>query len=634
MLLRNVFILALATLIGACNNSTPWLDGQTTTATGTSTATTLTLQVSKPQLLTDNTDSVTITATAKDANNVVVDGASVSFSATSGDLATASTLTDANGQVATVLTSGANKANRTITVTATSGALTASTSITAYGTTIAMNGPTSAVGGTAQQYTVTLTDAKGVAIANQLVNVTSTAGASITDANNNGFITNAAGQVVLNVTASVSHTLTAQALGASTSLSVNVSADNFKVVVAPTVAVDPNVADSGTAQVAVAACHQVAATWVSGGLTVADGTQINFSTNRGTLYSDAACTVTASSANTTTGIATLYVKSTSVGPVRVTASDPANTVSAFDDSEFVSTTPASFSLSIDKSTINTGGSASITATVVDANTNAVKGQVVNFRIHADQGGSIDGTATTGTDGRATAVYTAGDLPTQLDGVIIEVTVAALLPQTISLTVNQGALRIGFGMSTKIQSSSNNAGYIYPGIVYVADSSGQAVVGAVVTIAVDITHYDKGSWGLSDPLDPTSPIVRVSSITGSQVVVDMACINEDTNRNGAIDSGEDLDNDGTLDPNATVVVSSPSGTLPVITGVDGSADFTINYPKDYAGWTQVRITANTSVGGSEGSHSIKLALPMSADDATSPPGAPDSPHGVNICTVDG
>jgi hypothetical protein len=96
------------------------------TTSGGSTVSTVTLNTSSLQLPSDaatasSPGAVTLTAFVRDAGNNAVQGATVSFSASSGQIAQVQAISDANGQATAVLTTGGDPTLRTITVTAASG---------------------------------------------------------------------------------------------------------------------------------------------------------------------------------------------------------------------------------------------------------------------------------------------------------------------------------------------------------------------------------------------------------------------------------------------------------------------------------------------------------------------------------
>jgi hypothetical protein len=105
-----------------------------------------------------------------------------------------------------------------------------------------------------------------------------------------------------------------------------------------------------------------------------------------------------------------------------------------------------------------------------------------------------------------------------------------------------------------------------------------------------------------------------------------CLNEDLNLNGVLDPGEDFNNDGKLEP-GDVAVATPSS---VITGSDGAATFTVEYPEDHALWVQTLLTATATVQGTQSSTDSLFVLPMLATYLTATTSTPPgyvSPYGV-------
>ena len=104
-----------------------------------------------------------------------------------------------------------------------------------------------------------------------------------------------------------------------------------------------------------------------------------------------------------------------------------------------------------------------------------------------------------------------------------------------------------------------------------------------------------------------------------------CPSEDLNENGILNAGEDTNGSGNLEPGNLVVISPPS----VTTDANGFAEFTIQYGKQYAKWSRVKIVAQTNVGGTESTRSIEFLLPIAkADigDQAEPPAGEFSPFG--------
>ena len=239
----------------------------------------LTLITSQPQILSDGSDSATLTAIVRDANNNTVTGVPVVFSASSGSLAVSNpATTDAGGSVTAELSTPSNFQNRTITVTATADNFTDSVNVDVSGTTLLINGPTSLPLGDFGNYNVVIADAGGNGISGQSVDITSS--------NNNAvsatpLTTDVTGQASFTLTANASgaDALTAAGLGLSTNLTVNVSSDQFAFTApAANTEIPLNTPQTFTVQ------------WLVIGAPVADGSQISFSSTRGTVSAPTATT--------------------------------------------------------------------------------------------------------------------------------------------------------------------------------------------------------------------------------------------------------------------------------------------------------------------------------------------------------
>jgi hypothetical protein len=127
---------AVTTLLAACGgdafqgastgDSTGGGGGNTTTSTVAS----LTVTTSTATIPSDGSASATITVVAKDKNSAAVTGATIGFSASSGNITAGSSTTDTTGTVTATLAAGSAAAGATITVTATSGSVTGQTTVT------------------------------------------------------------------------------------------------------------------------------------------------------------------------------------------------------------------------------------------------------------------------------------------------------------------------------------------------------------------------------------------------------------------------------------------------------------------------------------------------------------------------
>ena len=191
--------------------------------------------------------------------------------------------------------------------------------------------------------------------------------------------------------------------------------------------------------------------------------------------------------------------------------------------------------------------------------------VPNVRVKFDLNGdvnSIGGKFTTGStvlysdaNGVVTTAYVPGSRSSPTDGVSIRAcygksdTDANLLNcgtfKTVSLTVTSEPLGVTIGTNETI--IVNELTYIKKFIVSVADSAGVAKPDVNVVVSLDLPNYRKGKYviiGTAWEKNGPPP-------TGDQAI----CANEDTNRNGVLESGEDANGDGQLWPRKPDVIIS-------------------------------------------------------------------------------
>lgn len=593
------------------------------------------LQTSSPTMASDNTTPATITAFVKDANNNLVPGVQVHFQATSGSLALSTPtggsagMTDAKGAATATLSVGTDQSDRKITVTATVNGISSTVDVQVVGTTVGVAGPAGLVIGATGPYTVSLIDAGKKAIANQAVQVTSSAGNTLSAST---VTTDTSGHATFNMTAvnSGTDTLSVTALGTSGAQTVTISNQQFAFT-APTAATLVPIAASAPCTPNV----PVTVNWKANNVPVAVGTVVNFSSTRGTLSAQTATT-------DVNGNAQVMICATSAGPANVSATGtiPGGTgsVSASVDFIFVSTTPSAIDLQPSPPTVPITGQSTLTAVVRDAAGNLVQNQTVDFTLQDVTGGSISlASAVTDVQGIAQTVYTASRTASAANGVSITATVHnTAITKTTTLTVSGAALHVTIGTGQKLIENATQTAYTMNWYVAVSDAAGNPVPNSQVTFTIHsalapFAGYFKGAycrtstaWQLTDqpypnfdcPTTPPAPT---------------ACANEDVNLNGQLDPGEDFNNDQILEP-GDVALATP-GLLS--TGSDGTNVFQVIYPEDHANWVQVTLTAKATVQGTEGSTSSTFVLPALAaylsDPKSSPPGLV-SPYGVNACNL--
>ena len=238
-----------------------------------------------------------------------------------------------------------------------------------------------------------------------------------------------------------------------------------------------------------------------------------------------------------------------------------------------------------------------------------------------------GTATVYSDasGTAEAYYIAGTRSSPTNGVVIracyslsDFASATDCPNSVSanLTVNGTPLSISISDNNTLQKGLGGISYLKQFLIQVNDSSGVAVKDAVVSASVDITHFGKGATWDSAYRNVAIPTIRdihsdftplpvpLNATPSLQPSTDVPaaseslwCINEDWNRNGFLDTGEDRNSDGVIQPRkAEIVVSYVSGNK---TDANGQLLLQVSYGQNMGGWLAYTLRATTNVAGSEG-----------------------------------
>jgi hypothetical protein len=579
---------------------------------------------SSPQMPSNNSQPVTITALVRDTNNVVVPNATVLFSTTSGVIAVTQATTDSNGQATATLSTPGDYSDRTITVTAAVGNSHGTVPITVSGTTLTMapqSGSGDIVQGSTATYLLTLLDSAGNGIANQAVSISSANGNTLSSAN---LATDANGHATFAVTGGVSgtDTLTASALGQTAQQSLVVSSTNFAMTAPATGALIP--LNTNTT---------VSVTWTTSG-TPQQNQAVTFTTTRGSFGGATSYSTTTNSA----GVATATVSSTTAGAAIVTATGSG--VTAQVAVTFIATTPNSLTLQASPDSIATGAQSTITAVVRDAQNNLVEGQTVDFQLTDVTGGTISqASAVTNTQGVAQTVYTASSTASGSNGVEVAASVqsAPAVAGDVYLTVGGQTVFLSLGTGAKISENDNMTQFIMPFSVMAVDARGNALANVPISLTIHSSYpddepgntlaaYFKGGWILNG-----TQWVQTSTPGNMTVNPITPCLNEDTNKNGILDSGEDINGNGRLDP-GDVATASPGS---VTTDSTGTAEFSVVYPEDHADWVRVTLTATATVNGTESSTRSIFILPILATYVTTtdstPPGY-TSPYGTaTVCT---
>lgn len=551
---------------------------------------------------------VTFVVTVKDAVNSAIPNQVVTFTASSGILTgvNPAPITDANGIISTVsLSPGTDQSNRIISVTATAGAISKTINLPVVGTAVSISGPGSTlIGAPPVAYTAKAVDSGGNPIAGASLTVTSSNGNTVSPS---ALTTDLAGAASFNLTPIVAgeDTLTVAGLGASATAGVAVSNEDFSfttpLAAANLVVNTPNV---------------VTVRYRVGGVGV-PGQTVTFSTTRGVMSPSTVVT-------DVNGNASSSVSSTTSGPVTLSAQ--VGTARSSVTAAFVATVPASIVLQANPNALvpnpvgSTANQSTLSATVRDATGNPVSGKVVNFTAIQDgsNGSLVPGSGTTDSNGMTSVQFIPGALSTAANGVVLRATVQSSpsIFADATLTVNGDALFISIGVGSTL-TVLDAVTYEKDFSVYVTDANGVAAASRSVTISAYPSTYRKGY--LED--------IGHWTYFGVPTV----CANEDGNRDGILDVGEDINGNGFLDPGLPVVLSPSNLT----TDANGYATFKMRYGKNYALWLTTQVTARSLVGGTESSKTVPYDLEMTFQDADSAgtPANVVSPFGqATLCTV--
>lgn len=529
-------------------------------------AQTVVLLASSVQLPSDASavaSGVTLTAIVRDSSNRVMANVPVAFSAAgSAELNVSTTATtDTNGRVEAVLTTGGDPRNRDIEVAAVADGLTATQTIAVVGTTLNLTGPDSAQVGSAQTYSVQLTDAAGNGIPNQQVTAVATAGATVSPSSKQ---TNSSGIATFSVTPGAGNTeLTVQTLGLSASKDITTSLDQLSFI---------NPTNDGV-PVPIETDRAIQVQWLRNGVAVPNAI-VEFQATRGVIASPATVTTNAQ------GIASATIRAAQAGPTTISANTVAfDKPSATRKLEFVATTPAKISVQAFPANLSVNQTSDVTVIIRDAHDNPVKNAVIDFSLFDATAGSLSSaSAVTNSLGVATVTYAATSLVSATDGVQITGTVrGTAIKGTALLTVGGRAVNITLGTGNLIVVKDEST-YQDMWTVLVNDPSGNPVPDADFTLSVRSLQYVVGYREMPDVEMPAPSWV---------------CENEDVNQNDFLDAGEDVNQNGELDPGRPASVPNT-----VTLDDEGTGQFAVTYPKEYGDFVRVELVATARVAGSE------------------------------------
>lgn len=586
---------------------------------------------------TGGSEAVAITATLIDENRNPLEGVEVQWSATGGVLQDRTLVSDGNGVVMASLRVPQDFINRDIIVSVSAGGFSTALTVTTFGTTLEVQGADrSVVQGGSLDVDFTLTAGDGEPIANRPIFLSSEAGNTFTPAVP---VTDQNGNVAVSIdTAMGADTITYAALDDPTltgSFPLSVSSDELSF---STVA-------NGT-EFEVNTSNTITVEWMSGGQPVVNG-PLRVSTSAGEILG---ASVLFTDAN---GRVEVPISSPSAGAARLSVQDATDGApfSAF-DLLFIATTPAQLDMSSTSTRVFVDEDrAEITALVRDANGNPVKDQEVIFTADDLRGGQLSPSASiTNSDGEASTTFIAGSNATEIDAIEIVGTVQGTnISGTVNLSVVERRLNVTLGAGSMLQQDELLTQNIRNMVVQVADGSGTAIANASVSLTITPIDYGKGRMTLVDDSGQPAPADGDDSWTPSgwaRIVgtpYSVNCNAEDTNLNRTLDTGEDINGNGSLDPQDPAVLVPVEGdnfaTLTgggmLVTDENGIGFFRMIYPKSNSNWSQVLVTARATALGTEAQDELEMSLLSLVDDINDPLVTPPnlrSPYGTTLdCT---
>lgn len=650
--------LTLATLLSACGGGggasgaagTPLLG---TTPSGTSSAVaSLSVAPAPVTLPNDGSATATITVTALDASNVTLKGVPISFSADSGTISPVGTVTDDKGELKATLGIGDNKTKRTITITAAAGGVSKTAAVSVVESTTAQPVVADAslglskssiqnAGTESVEATVTaLDDARNtlpnIPVKFRIEDSANSAylesAATATDAKGQAKVTAKIGTDRNNRTISVIAevgTLTRKASFRVTGAKLNAALAQTSLTAGQPGKVEYTLLDAAGVPISKAAITVSGPAGASGSGTTDDLGKYVYT-----------YTAAGSGPTVIAAVAPGDVRVESVIQVGAAVSDvPAATVI---QSATFTAAPLVVAVNQPGSTTNRGELRLLFRT----NNNQ---PVPNVRVRLGLGGNASGTdgqISTGNDqvivADASGVATSSFIPGRLSSPTGGVKVYACFGKTdaveqvsacpvdrlrdVTLTVVEEPVSVSIGTNGLLIINTNT--YAQDFVVLVTDSAGNPKADVQLAAVLDLPSYWKGTW------------VRVGSKWEQRSTAQ--CWNEDNSptgyRNNTIESGEDKNGNGQLDPrksDATVTFVGASKT-----DANGQAVVRMEYAQSTGGWAEysLRVSATTVVSppawwGRQGSFESwtgtiqALGVPVTVTSAEAKPPFQLSPYGV-------
>lgn len=568
----------------------------------------LVIVLNKPTMSNSGADSITATVTSIDANRVAIGGVPVVFTVNANAVITpdGTSTSSTTGELTAKVTQGADSTARSVTITATSGSLSRTVTFNVVQNTVPTDPQAASLsltlsapnidnsGGRTIVATATAVDANRNALPGIPVQLSVSDPSAFVNVPN-GNLTNDNGQVTGTVNIGQDRTnrtivVTATSGALSRTSAFDVTGTQF--IQASAVPSVVNAGAAGTVQYTLADVNGnpmpgVPITVTGSNLTTQSGVT---SQNGGFVYQY--------TAPNTPGVA-LSIQASAGGiqsTVNVTVPGGSTVVPG-------SVLPISktFNLSANVVSVNTGSTTNqVAASAIfrDGSNAPVRNVRVLFDVVGDNGtgrvGSGNNAVLSDASGTASTTYQPGSVSSPTNGVTVRAcwkTTDFLSTETVAncpaanlltttLTIVSNPVSISIGTDNTIESGASGLTYIKRYVVLVVDSAGNPKSDVQITPSVDLGGYGKGEYTYFEA--PRNSWVRTFVTT---------CATEDLNRNGVIDTGEDVNSNQQLDPRKSDVAITLVGSTK--TDANGVALLQLEYPKNIASWVKYKITVSAA-----------------------------------------
>jgi len=297
-------------------------------------------------------------------------------------------------------------------------------------------------------------------------------------------------------------------------------------------------------------------------------------------------------------------------------------------------TVTSSSLSANPTSVSTGKQAELRALFIGASNAPIQYVRVHFMMNDSNsiGGSLSTDASDGThnvvysdaNGVARSTYTAGTrggvITPEMCWSSVDFTTSDCtganehIVSASSLTVVASGVSLAPYANGTVGVDDTKNIYTLNVVVQVVDASNQPISGSTVTPSVDIPRFYRGVYTVNGSWVPS--IYQDNTLATKLLNAKQSCDNEDINRNNVMESGEDANVSGSLEPFKASVTIVPASASSNVTDIYGKAYFTLQYGQNYASWEDVIMTFTTTVEGTEGHATLSSSLPVPATTLTS------------------